>query len=408
MKILQINKFFYKRGGAEAYMLSLSDFLRDQDHQVIEFSMEHPENLKSDYSQYFVKNYELNKRESILKDIIKAGHLIYSFEAKRKLAKLIKKEKPDIVHLHNFYFQLTPSILSVIKKHNIPMVWTMHDYKLICPNYRLFTQDKVCEKCKVFKYYNCLKYKCIKDNRPMSFLAMIESYLHNWLLRSYNKIDLYISPSKFLKSKVTEWGIDKNKVSQIYNFINIENFKPNYESGEGLVYFGRIGMEKGIFVLLEAMKDLPKIPLKIIGDGPLKKDVEDYIKDNNLSNVELIGHTTGNKLFNHIKNARFVVLPSQWYENNPISILEAFALGKPVIGAKIGGIPELVQEGKTGVLFNSGDSQALIRAIKDNYANTDNIAQMGHNCRKFVENNCQPQGHYQQIIEIYQRLVKNT
>lgn len=406
MKILQINKFFYKRGGAEAYMLTLSDFLRQQGHQVIEFSMQHPKNLDSAYSDYFIRYIDFKKRQGLISDLQKSAHLIYSWEAQNKLEQLIKQEKPEIAHLHNFYFQLTPSILAVLKKHNIPVVWTMHDYKLICPNYRLFTKGQVCERCKIKKYYNCFKYKCMQDNYAHSLLVMLESYLHNYFLKSYDKIDLYISPSKFLQDKVCQWGIKKDKVTQVYNFINLPDFQPDFEPGDYLLYFGRLAEEKGLLLLLETMKELPEINLKIVGDGPQKDLINRYIEDNNLINVELIGHTTGEKLYDLIRQSRFVVLPSIWYENNPISVLEAFALGKPVIGADLGGIPELVKDGQTGIIFKATDINDLKSKIKQNYSQTDKIQQMGQNARSFVKTECDPKVHYNRILSIYNNLAK--
>jgi len=406
MKILMINKFFYRKGGSEAYMFDLIGLLKEEGHEIIEFSMQDEKNLPSKFTDYFVKNIDFSKREGWLKDLKKAFHLLYSCEAKKKLETLVKIEKPDIAHLHNFNFQITPAILSVLKKYKIPVVWTMHDYHLICPNYRLFTQGKVCERCKINKFYNCYKYKCIKNYRAMSFLAMLEMYLHKNLLRSYEKIDLFISPSKFLAAKVQAWGIRPEKIKQLYNFVNLEEFKMADEIGEGLIYFGRLAEEKGLLTLLMAMRELPDINLKIAGAGPQKNELESFIKTNNLTNVELLGHQSGQELYTLIKNSRLVILPSLWYENNPLTILEAFAMAKPVIGSDLGGIPELVKEKKTGFVFKAGDYQELKNKIKDNYFQIDLIRNMGINARQFIEANCGPNKHYQQLIQIYQSLIK--
>lgn len=401
-----INKFFYRKGGSEAYMFDLIDLLKKNGHQVIEFSMADKNNQESKYKDFFIKNIDFTKREGFFRDLLKAGHLLYSFEARKKLQALIDKEKPDIAHLHNFSFQLTPSVLSVLKKNNIPIVWTMHDYKLICPNYRLFTQGEVCERCKKYKFYNCFKYRCIKNESAMSFLAMLEMYLHKIILRSYDLIDLYISPSKFLADKVISWGNKADKVKHIYNFIDLQKFSVNAESGEGLLYFGRLSQEKGLMTLLEALKELSEINLQIIGDGPQKAEIQDYITENNLNNVKLMGYKTGDELYSLIKKSRLIVIPSMWYENNPIAILEAFALGKPIIGADLGGIPELVKDGQTGFLFKHGQSADLEEKIKDNYFNSESIKKIGENCRKFVEQNCDSKGHLEQILNAYKTLIK--
>lgn len=406
MKILQINKFFYRKAGTEVYMFDLADLLKKQGHEVIEFSMQDARNKNSAYSQYFIKNIDFNKREGLIKDFKKALHLLYSFETKHQLETLIKKTKPDIAHLHNFNFQLTPSILSVLKKHKIPVVWTMHDYKLICPNYRLFTQGQRCERCKVYKYYNCFRYKCIKDSHSLSFLAMLEMYLHKLILKSYNKINLFISPSKFLQAKVGEWGIAKDKVQQVYNFVDISKFKPNFIPGEGVLYYGRLSTEKGLFTLLKAFKELPEINLQIVGAGPQKEQIKQYISDHKLNNVKLLGYKKGQELFDLIRNSRFIVVPSGWYENNPLTILEAFAMAKPVIGSDLGGISELVTNGQTGLLFKPDNLLALKNTIKNNYNNLELIEKMGQNARLFAEKKCSPQVHLEQILQIYQNLTK--
>ncbi len=401
-----INKFFYRKGGSEAYMFDLIDLLKKNNQQVIEFSMHDEKNQPSPYANYFIKNIDFNKREGFLKDFTKALHLIYSFEARNKLEALIKKEKPDIAHLHNFNFQLTPSILGVLKKYKIPVVWTMHDYHLICPNYSLFTQGQICERCKVHKYYNCYKYKCIKNNRAMSFLAMLEMYLHKLVLRSYKKINLFISPSQFLKNKINEgWQVETDKIKQLYNFVDLAKFKPNFEAGEGLLYVGRLSREKGLITLLKAMQALPEITLNIVGTGPQKQEILQFIADNNLNNINLLGYKTGEELYDLIRQTRFVVLPSIWYENNPISVLESFALAKPVIGSDLGGIPELVKNGQTGYLFAPGDYKDLESKIKAVYSDLETSQKLGKNAREFVEKMASPEAHLAQILEIYKGLI---
>jgi len=404
MKILMINKYFYKKGGSENYMFALSDLLKKNGHQVIDFSMQHEKNKKSDYSQFFIKNISFTKRQGIISDIKKAFHLLYSFEAKRNLEKLILQEKPDIAHLHNFSFQLTPSILSVLKKHNIPVVWTMHDYKFICPNYRLFTMGAVCERCRGHKYYNCLIYKCFKNNLLMSKLAMKEMYLHKLILKSYKAIGLFISPSRFLMNKVKQFE-PKTKVKHVYNFIDFKDLKPSEDIGQGLIYFGRLSEEKGLISLLEAMKKIPKINLNIVGNGPQKAELEQFIKENKLKNVKLLGYKKGLELYDLIRNSRLVITPSIWYENNPISILEAFALKKPVIGADLGGIPELVKDNKTGLLYRAGDDKDLADKIKKAYFDLKLAEKLGNNAMNWVKNNCNSQNHYKEILQIYKNMV---
>jgi len=405
MKILMINKYFYPKGGSENYMFALRELLKQKGHQVIDFSMQDEANLPSMYSKYFIKNIDFAKRQGLYQKLHQAFHALYSKEAQQKLERLIIQEKPKIAHLHNFNLQLTPAIIFALKKHKIPIVWTMHDYKYICPNYRLFTQGKICERCKIYKYYNCVVYKCVQNSYAYSFLAMLEMYLHKLILHSYQKIDVFISPSKFLKDKAEHWQ-QQAKIKQLYNFIDLAKYQPNQEIGEGLVYFGRLSEEKGLFVLLKAMKSLKKINLKIIGEGPLADQIKQYIKDNKLKNVRLLGYKTGRELHTEIRNARFVILPALWYENNPLAVLESFALGVPVIGSDLGGLPELIKDEKTGFLFKPGNSQDLKNIIKANYDNIELLTKMREKTRAWVEANCSAKAHYEQILSIYKKLVK--
>ncbi|MCX6740484.1 MAG: glycosyltransferase family 4 protein [Candidatus Parcubacteria bacterium] len=406
MKILQINKFFYPKGGSETYFFALSELLKKAGHEVIEFSMQDEKNRNSKYSRYFIKNINFDKREGWFKDLKKALHLLYSCEAKKKLGKLIREEKPDIAHLHNFNFQLTPSILGVLKKHKIPVVWTLHDYKAICPNYQLFTQGEVCERCKVHKYYNCWKYRCLKNSGSLSFLAMLEMYGHKIILKSYNQVKIFIAPSKFLAQKIKDWHLPEQKIKQLYYSFDLTRFKPQNKLGEGICYIGRLSPEKGIFTLLEACKSLPEIKLTIIGTGPIEAEIRQYLKDHNLENIKMIGYKSGQELMDLISQSKIVIAPSLWYENNPLAILEAFALGKPVIGSDLGGIPELVKDNKTGLVFVPGDDYDLADKIKSLYNNDAELKVIGENCRRWVETNCDPQKHLAEIIKIYKQLLK--
>lgn len=406
MKILMVNKFFYRRGGSEAYMLELRSLLKKAGHQVIDFSMSDKRNFGSAFSRYFIKHIELGKREGLFKDLKKAGHLIYSFEAKRKLAKLIKKEKPDIIHLHNFCFQLSPSILRTIKRYKIPTIWTLHDYKIICPNQILFTQGKVCERCKIHKYYNCFSYRCIHNKASQSFLAMVEMYLHKLIFKSYQVVDIFVAPSQFLAQKIIAWKMPVAKIRQLYYFIDLERIKPSQEAGEGIVYVGRLSKEKGILTLLAAMKGFKGINLQIIGEGPQKKPIQRYLKRNKLTNVALTGYKNKEELLELVKKSRLVIVPSIWYENNPVVILEAFALAKPVIGSDLGGIPELVKDGQTGFCFKAGDAKDLQQKIYKAYKDSGLLKRMGANARQLVEKIADPQKHLQQIIKFYNEISK--
>ena len=366
--------------------------------------MLHPRNINSEYEKYFVSNvdYEKNGFKNKIGVSLK---LLYSFEAKRKIEKLIKKEQPDIVHLHNIHHQITPSILYSFKKSNIPVIMTLHDYKMVCPSYSMLSDGKICEACKCGGYYRCFLKSCVKNSHAKSLLNTIEMYLHHKILHIYNLIDIFISPSQFLKNKVKEMGMKGNVVYLPY-FIDVEAYCPSYDWEENtIVYFGRLSREKGLFTLLEAMKGFSNITLKIIGEGPIRESLELEVRSLKLKNVRFLGYMSGVPLKEEIRKSMFVIVPSEWYENYPFVIIEGFALGKPVIGSRIGGIPELVRDNETGLTFEPGNAEDLSEKIKAILADSSSLIKMGENARRFVETELNPEKHYQRLMEIYSRVI---
>ncbi|MFQ6082628.1 MAG: glycosyltransferase family 4 protein [Candidatus Aminicenantia bacterium] len=405
MKILLVNKFFFLKGGAETSFFDTAEILQANGHKVVFFSMMHLENLDSLYSKYFVSRIDFENISSFIHKIKASGRILYSLEARKKLEELMKKEKPDITHLNNIHHQISPSILHTLKKYNLPIVMTLHDYKIVCPVYTMFSKGRTCEKCKGRKYYNCVLMRCCKDSYLKSFLNTLEMYLHHSILHIYDLVDVFISPSKFLKDKIVEMGFNA-KVFHLPNFINVNDFIPSYTWNENtIVYFGRLSYEKGLVTLLSALKGLD-IKCKIIGDGSLKESLKLKVKSEKIHNIEFLGYKFGDELRNEIKSSACVVLPSNWYENNPRAILEAFALGKPVIGSRIGGIPELVKDYKTGLTFEPGNPNDLREKILYLFNNLDKMIEFGKNARKFVEKNFNPEKYYQELMKIYRIAIE--
>jgi len=401
MKILLINKYLYPRGGDALSTIATGSLLASKGHEVILWGMKDPLNPPYRYQEYFVSHVDFNTPMSITQKLVTMGRILYSIEAKTKIEKLIKENKPDIVHLNNFAHQISSSILYVFKKYNIPTVMTMRDYKLVCASYSMLADNKVCEACEGSRYYNVFLKKCFKNSRLKSLIGTIEMYLHHKILHIYDIIDVFISPSMFLRNKLKEMGFKKDIV-YLPNFVNVEDFIPSYGFNErSIVYFGRLSKEKGLNVLIDAVKDLKDITLKIIGDGPIRYDLEEKTKKECIKNVHFLGHRTGMELKEEIHKSMFAITPSEWYENNPRSVLEAFALGKPVIGANIGGIPELVKEGETGFLFNPGDVGDLKNKILNLAQDKAKIEEIGLNARRSVEENFNPEKHYYELMKIY-------
>lgn len=404
MKILLINKYYYRKAGAEVVFIDSAKLLSDKGHEISFFSMHHKNNLQSSYDQYFISNVDYEDHS--LKNIIKSsGRILYSFEAARCVKKLIKAERPDIVHMHNIYHQISPSILSVLKEAGIPMLMTLHDYKPVCACYSLLNNSKICEKCSNGRYFNCFIKKCVKNSWVKSLLCTIEMYLHHNFFHYYDLVDCYISPSQFLKNKVLDMGFS-GRIAVLPNFITLDDFIPQYSWKEkSIVYFGRLAETKGVLTLIEAAARL-KVELKIIGDGPIRDKLQSMVKNYKINNVNFLGYKSGSELKNEIANSMAVVVPSEWYENYPMSIIEAFALGKPVIGSRIGGIPELITDYETGITFETGNTNELQEKINWLIDNPDEILRMGRNARYFVEDQLSSEKHYQGLMKLYNQLIK--
>lgn len=401
MKILLINKFYYLKGGAERYLFSLQQMLEDAGHTVIPFAMAHPKNTKSRYSKYFVSRVDLEEAKFSWQGLRAAGRVIYSFEAAKKLRALIDATKPDIAHLHNIYHQLSPSILKVLKEKRVPMVQTLHDYAYLSPSYTLFDHNAICERVKPHHYFAAVGHRCVKDS---FFASLLDAAAYAWHRRAgldERLVNRLIAPSAFLKKKFAEWGHATREMDVVPNCVDARAVQPTYDPGAEIVYLGRLSPEKGIDVLIAAMEKLPGERLRVIGAGPMEARLKKYCAEMKLRNVQFAGALSGEALAAAIASARFVVVPSLWYENAPYAILEAMAAGKAVVASCIGGIPEIVEDGVTGMLVPPGDVDALAKAIRSLSGIEGVIRSLGVAGRARVEQLFNPEAHLERILEIY-------
>lgn len=366
MKICLINKFHTVKGGSETYYFGLGELLQKQGHKVIYFSMKDEKNRPCDQQKYFVENVDFNAKMGKLQTVKTALKMLYSFEAKKKFEQLLRDEKPDIVHLNIFQSQLTGSIVDAAKKHNIPIVYTAHDLKSVCPNYQMLNHGRICEKCLNGKYANCFKTGCMKDSKAKSLLATMEAEVYKFK-KIYQKMDLVITPSNFYKKKLEEAQIVKCPVIHMTNFLPEETrYQCGAVNGDYFLYFGRLSREKGIMTLVRAYaKAKINKPLCIVGTGSLKEQIEQLIAEKGLQKrVKLLGFKTGQELKDIVEGALCVCLPSEWYENGPYSIMEAQAAGRPVIVSSNGGLPELVVDGVTGYITKPKDVDSLAEKLE--------------------------------------------
>lgn len=435
MRILLVNKYFYRKGGAETYFFALAEGLKALGHEVAFFSMQHPNNEPSYWSKYFVSEKDYVGKISAFKKVKEAATLVYSFEAKRKFEALLEEFQPDIIHINNVHRQLTLSILDApyLKKHRVPVVYTAHDYILLCPAYTMVDgSGKVCDDCLDCHFFHAVKKTCVKGSKAKSGLAFLEAeFLKNH--HSYDKIDKIIAPSEFMKHKLDEGGYAGRTVA-MQNFLTTSQMDMAHKVANTnkfntvepyFLFFGRLSKEKGILTLVRAFlraaglmnsgvagsKLLPaNWTLHIVGDGPERQAIENLIKSAGPEaerRIKLLGYKAGEDLQREVGNARFSVLCSEWRENMPYSGLESLAAQTPIIGANIGGIPELVVEGKTGFRFESGQLDDLANHLLQASAlNGDEYAVMQQECGDYINRRAQQSLYIRSLGELYMRCLQ--
>lgn len=404
MKVLLVNKFLYPRGGDAVCTFDTGRLLAHNGHDVSYWGMAHPSNPPLRHNDLFADYLDLSRPSGFYQRLRTARTILYSRKAMFKIDEFIQRERPDIVHLNNFAHQISPSILRVLHRHKIPAVMTLHDYKLVCASYLLLAHGSLCDACANGRYHKCLQKRCVKGSLSKSLLNTLEMYLHHMGLHIYDIIRLFISPSHFLKEKIHEMGFHR-EIAVLPHFVDLDDYEPFFGSDEeSLVFFGRLSSEKGLMTLLKATEEM-SVQLKIIGEGPLRTTLENEIAKKKIRNVVFLGHRTGRALYGEVRKAMCVVVPSEWYENNPRTILEAFALGKPVIGSRIGGIPELIRNGETGWTFCTGDAYDLRRKILYCLAHRNELRKVGERAHRVVLEKHSPHVHYEQLMSIYQKAM---
>jgi glycosyltransferase involved in cell wall biosynthesis len=404
MKILQINKYFYQKGGAETVFFNTIHLLEQYGHTVIPFSLKNDKNVQSKYDSYFVDYPELSE-SNYLTRIGNIPSFIYNREAAKQLDNLIKNEKPDIAHIHLMFNSLSVSILPVLKKHNIPVVMSLHDHRLICPAY-VFIDGKgnLCERCLADgHYWHCITNRCSKGNLFNSIMLTVDSYFRKYFISPFDFVDKFIFVGEYARNMHIKVSPSFEKKSVVLNnFTTIPVQAPSQQKGNFLLYFGRISEEKGIPVLIKAMRDIPDVNLKIVGCGPLL----DELKKHSYHNIEFVGYKSGNELHDYIRQARFIVVPSVCYENNTMVIPEGFTLGTPPIASSIGGIPEFIQEGVTGFLFEPGSVDQLKETIQK--ALNLQAVEYSDMCKSgnlFAKSRFAPEIYYNKLISIYNDVI---
>jgi glycosyltransferase involved in cell wall biosynthesis len=348
---------------------------------------------------------EFRGRRNLFTDVGRAARVIWSREAEAKLSQLLRDEKVDIAHLHNIAHQLSPSILVPLKRAGIPIVQTMHDYKLLCPVYTFRSQGEVCERCKGGHYWNAVTRRCNAGSLPLSLTSAAEAAVHR-ALHSYGKVNVFHCPALFVMAKMMEHGVPRERLAFVPHFVDASSYAPAFGGGKYALFAGRLSEEKGLFTLLEAHRRTPGLELVIAGDGPLRAALEAGVSGEQKDRLTFAGHLAGDAYDRAWAGAACLVLPSEWYEVRPMVIHEAMARGKAVVSTRIGTIPEIVEDGVTGLLVEPGAPAALggaMRALVDDPARAEAMGRAG---RRVVETLYSPGSHLASMLDVYQQAAR--
>jgi glycosyltransferase involved in cell wall biosynthesis len=409
MKILLVNTRHYSGGGDSTYTFNLADLLKNKGHEVAFFGMQDKLNLPDPNSDLFVSHIdfrELNQRKNPISGLKVLTRSIYSTEARIKFSRMLDRFQPDIIHLQNIHAHITPSVIFEAKKRGIPIVWALHDYKLLCPNshFLIDTNNLICEACHGGNFIQAVHLRCKKGSLLASSIASLEAYVHRWM-NVLSKVDVFLCPSSFLRGKLIENGFSPEKVHHIPLFLPEAQFVQQDQNQGYLLFLGKLEPLKGIFPLIEAARRVPEVRVIMAGrvEEPLKSQLPGLLP----SNMEYVGQKSGAELDTLRRNAIALVIPSIWYENQPFSILEMFACGKPVIASDLGGMTELVTHLERGLLIPPNDATELAKAMVWLFTHPIEARKFGQDAYSYAQMHHSSDKHYESLIKIY-RTVQPT
>lgn len=412
MRILLVNYRYFISGGPEKYMFHIKEKLEAEGHEVIPFSVQSNKNVQTPYSTYFVEPIgsrdatyyeECRKTPRVILQMLSRS--IYSFEVKKAVKRIITETKPELVYILHFVNKLSPSVIRGAKEAGLPVVLRLSDYFLLCPRFDFYHQNSVCEECLSEGLFSCIRKRCIKGSLFASAIRVFAMELHK-LMKIYDDVDAYVAPSEFIGEKLSSNGYNPNKIYHIPTFTSEEREYDHPAIGEYGLYFGRITREKGVKLLVRAYEELPDRRLVIVGDDTTEEGrlLKAYVQRKGITNIEFKGFLSGAELESSIRNARFILIPSLWYDNLPNTALEAFRYAKPVIASRIGSLPELVMDGYNGFLFHPGNVSELVKRIM---AMEDEIlvARMGACSRRILDEKFSKEAHYHTLMDLFETLL---
>lgn len=412
MRICIAHKYYFRGGGTSSYVFSVTDILQRHGHTVVPFSVAYKKSVETPYSRYFVsaplgedQTHYSHFRLTPMTMLKLVARATYSTEAKRKFSQLLADEQIDLTYVQNVYNYISPSIIDASRKKGVPVVMRLGDFNLACPNYLYLRDNVICEDCKG-GYYHALKHRCVKGSLPATAARVFSMYVHKWM-HIYDKVGAFVTPSAFMRADMIKCGFPAEKVHHIRSPIDVGKHEPCYENDGYVLYFGRLSQEKGLPILIRAWAEMPT-DLKLVFAGEdidnLQAELEELVKSLGLKNVEFVGFKSGADLSNLISRCMFTVVPSTWYDNAPMSVIESMAYGKPVIGTNLGGVPEQLTEA-CGRLVSPGSAEELRDVMMDLSSDSEKLRSMGKAARERVETVYSPEVHYDALIKVFEGCV---
>lgn len=395
MRVINVGQNYHLRGGSDKYLFSLESLLRNHGHEVIPFASRQAANVDTPWSSYFPPEVDFQRPRPV--DILR---YTYSHPAREAMRKLVLEQQPDIAHLHIYYGQLTASILAPLKNAGVPVVQTLHEYKIVCPTYSLFAHGEICEACEGRHFWRAVARRCNRGSLVRSALSATEAYVSRWL-GAVDNIGRFIAVSDFLRDKVISMGVPRDKVTTVHNFMDCTGIEPARVPGRYVLYFGRLERIKGVYTLLDAVAPLRDVTVLIAGDGSEKAALQNEIARRGLDHVKLLGFKQGPELGDLIRGSICTIAPSVCYETFGLTLVESFAHGRPVVASRIGGMTEVVADGVDGFLVRPGDAAELRERLAWMATHPLEALEMGLRGRAGVEERFSPEAHYEKILAVY-------
>jgi glycosyltransferase involved in cell wall biosynthesis len=387
MKILLVHSAYQQFGGEDSVVKAETELLKQHGDEVRLYSRHNDE----------IKQFGLVQKALFF------PQSIYSWKTSGELEEVVREFTPDVAFIHNVYPLISPAAYHKLHALGVPTVQVLHNFRPFCPNGFYYTQGQICEACKEGNYLNAVSKRCYRDSRVLSGLYAA-TLGFNRMAGMVNKISGFICLTEFFRIKMREAGVPDAKLFVRPNFVEAPPLNGQKAANDYALFMGRLSPEKGLRTLLRAFEQLPQFKLKILGTGPMEQELRDYIAQKSLRNVEFLGFKSGAEKLEILNNALCLVLPSEWYENFPVTVLEAFMASKPVIASRMGGLPYIVEEGKSGLLFEAGKPEELARKIRQFVDHPDKAARMGACGRALSETKYGPQQAYNNLMKIFSQV----